>query len=296
MSGERPPANRMTLQTFKGRLGGAKKGHSLLKKKRDALKARFMLILKDIVEAKLESGQSLKDAAFGLAKSHWANSGADISSMVVERASKPSVTCKLSGDNVAGVSIAKFSMVHDPALDVANQTLGIGHGGAVINATRAEYQKAVFSLVKLASLQSMFLTLDLEIKMTSRRVNALEYVLIPRIVTTIAYITQEMDEQSREEFFRVKKVVEKKKQRMAAEKLKAAQEALMDADSDGEETSDEDEHAQHMVEKASMRLKMPHKRGSIMTTDVSAAAALSAAAQIQSGHRKSSGDEDIVFK
>merc|ERR1712028_292246 len=76
---------------------------------------------------------------------------------------------------------------------------------------------AVTALVKLASLQTAFHTLDEEIKMTSRRVNALEYVLIPRIEDIIAYITQEMDEQAREEFFRVKKVVEKKKAKLAKE-------------------------------------------------------------------------------
>merc|ERR1711865_930967 len=71
----------------------------------------------------------------------------------------------------------------------------------------------------LASLQTSFKTLDEEIKMTSRRVNALEYVLIPRIEETVKYIISELDEQSREEFFRVKKVVEKKK----AKKEKEAQ-------------------------------------------------------------------------
>merc|ERR1712032_1378170 len=100
-------------------------------------------------------------------------------------------------------------------------TLGVSHGGAVINACRIEYLKAVTSLIKLASLQTAFKTLDEEIKMTSRRVNALEYVLIPRIEDTIQYITQEMDEQAREEFFRVKKVVEKKKAKLARERLEA---------------------------------------------------------------------------
>merc|ERR1740121_1780147 len=56
-------------------------------------------------------------------------------------------------------------------------------------------------------------------KMTSRHVNALEYVLIPRIEVVIAYIILEMDEQTREEFFRVKKVVEKKKAKLEKEKL-----------------------------------------------------------------------------
>lgn len=62
--------------------------------------------------------------------------------------------------------------------------------------------------------------------MTSRRVNAIEYVLIPRIESVLAYITQEMDEQSREEFFRVKKVVEKKKIKLARELKESQAEAL----------------------------------------------------------------------
>ena len=102
------------------------------------------------------------------------------------------------------------------------QTLGIAHGGAVINACRETYLKAVQQLVNLASLQTAFKTLDEEIKMTSRRVNALEYVLIPRIEDIIHYITQEMDEESREEFFRVKKVVEKKKAKLERERAELA--------------------------------------------------------------------------
>merc|ERR1711920_778575 len=98
-------------------------------------------------------------------------------------------------------------------------------GGAVIQANRKIHQQAVKILVDLASLQTAFKTLDEEIKMTSRRVNALEYVLIPRIEDICAYINQEMDEQSREEFFRVKKVVEKKKQKLEREKIEIEKDA-----------------------------------------------------------------------
>lgn len=233
--GQRPPANRMTLQTFKARLGGAQKGYKLLKKKRDALKTRFQMLLKDIVDTKLKVGQGLNDAAFSLAKAHWANAGDDITANVVERAKRPSILLKLQADNVAGVSIPSFKVNHDPTKDTSIQTLGVAHGGAVINACRDVYIKQVMLLVKLASLQTAFRTLDEEIKMTSRRVNALEYVLIPRIEDIIQYITQEMDEQSREEFFRVKKVVEKKKQKLAKERLEnealaaAAGKALVEA-------------------------------------------------------------------
>merc|ERR1712087_316636 len=123
---------------------------------------------------------------------------------------------------IAGVSIPAFQLTYDGTKDAAMQTLGVAHGGAVIKSCRDTYLKSVTNLIRLASLRTAFKTLDEEIKMTSRRVNALEYVLIPRIEETIHYITQEMDEQSREEFFRVKKVVEKKKQRLNAEKMRAA--------------------------------------------------------------------------
>jgi len=233
-------ANRMALQTYKARLLGAKKGHSLLKKKRDALKARFQGLLKEIVQTKLSVGTGLKDAAFSLAKSHWANAGTDIAATVVERAKCPSVTCKLIADNVAGVSIPAFQMTYDATRDTSIQTLGVAHGGAVIKSCRDTYLKAVTELIKLASQQTAFKTLDEEIKMTSRRVNALEYVLIPKIEIIIAYINQELDEQAREEFFRVKKVVEKKKAKLEKERLAEVAAAAIDAPSmlDNQKDSD----------------------------------------------------------
>merc|ERR1712151_868789 len=195
------------------------KGHGLLKKKRDAMKAKFHKMLKEIVDCKLEVGQTLKDASFSLAKCHWASAGEDITGTVIERAKKPTVLCKLFADNVAGVALPSFKMTYDATKDTSLANLGVAHGGAVINACKETFLKAVTQLIKLASLQTSFKTLDEEIKMTSRRVNALEYVVVPRIEDIIQYITQEMDEQSREEFFRVKKVVEKKKAKLAREKI-----------------------------------------------------------------------------
>ena len=216
--GQRPAANRMMLQQFKARLVGAKKGHGLLKKKRDALKARFMNMLKEIVECKILVGVGLKDAAFSFAKAQWANSGDDISSTVLEKAKHASVSCSLKADNVAGVKLPVFKIeIKEGSEAEIFQTIGVSHGGAVVTACRDQYRKAVVALIRLASLQTTFRTLDEEIKMTGRRVNALEYVIIPRIEDIMKYIEQEMDEQAREEFFRVKKVVEKKKDKLARE-------------------------------------------------------------------------------
>merc|ERR1712060_672015 len=215
------------------------KGFKLLKKKRDALKARMQEIMKEIIAAKVKAGQALKDAAFTTAKSHWAAAGDDFASAVIEAARQPSMTIKLTGDSVAGVAIPSFKLLHDPAKEATAETLGVGHGGAVIQANRKIHQHAVKILVSLASLQTAFKTVDEEIKMTSRRVNALEYVLIPKIEDIIAVMIQEMDEQAREEFFRVKKVVQKKKQKKDKEK-EAELAAAMDAPSAVENGKDPD--------------------------------------------------------
>merc|ERR550514_2039117 len=169
-----------------------------------------------MILTKKRVGAGMKEAAYSLAKANWAANGADISSSVLESARKPSVTMKLAADNVAGVYLPTFVMTHDPTKD-SQLTLGVASGGQVIQSCREQHVKTLQLIIKMASLQTSFVTLDEEIKMTSRRVNALEYVIIPRIDDIIAYINQEMDEQTREEFFRVKKVVEKKRQRMVKE-------------------------------------------------------------------------------
>uniref|UniRef100_A0A7N4PXK1 V-type proton ATPase subunit D n=1 Tax=Sarcophilus harrisii TaxID=9305 RepID=A0A7N4PXK1_SARHA len=60
-------------------------------------------------------------------------------------------------------------------------------------------------------IETSFVTLDEAIKITNRRVNAIEHVIIPRIERTLTYIITELDEREREEFYRLKKIQEKKK-------------------------------------------------------------------------------------
>ena len=223
-SGQRPAANRMMLQQFKARLVGAKKGFQLLKKKRDALKTRFQQMLREIVECKKAVGEGMKETAFALAKAKWAASG-DVTQGIIQRVKKPSATLKLNAENVAGVLLPIFELQRDPAKDQALLSLGAGQGGQVIQSCRGEYVRVLEQIVKMASLQTCFVALDEEIKMTSRRVNALDYVVIPRIEVIVKYIEQEMDEMEREEFFRIKKVVEKKKEKIAKELAEATKRA-----------------------------------------------------------------------
>lgn len=106
-------------------------------------------------------------------------------------------------------------------------------GGQIIHKVKKNYQTAIQILVEMASLQTSFLALDAVIKQVNRRVNAIKTIIIPRIQRTIHYIIEELDEQEREEFYRMK-LVKSKKMKMIEEKkmLLAAKAAEYDENSD----------------------------------------------------------------
>jgi V-type H+-transporting ATPase subunit D len=126
-----------------------------------------------------------------------------------------------SFDNVAGVKLPVFVQYDTGA--AANQQLGIGLGGGgrKVAMCRTKYSKYLESLIKIASLQTSFVAMDEALKITNRRVNALENVTIPRIVKTLDYILKELDELEREDFSRLKMVKKKKEARIKEEEMKA---------------------------------------------------------------------------
>ena len=185
-------------------------GHSLLKKKSDALTIRFRAILKEIIEAKEKMGSTMKKASFSLAEARM-SFGRDFSSQVFESVDEASYKLRTDKDNVAGVMLPTFKSDYDGTN--FGELLGLARGGEEIRRASKTFHEAVDVLVQLASLQTSFVTLDEVIKITNRRVNAIQYVVIPRLESSISYIISELDELDREEFFRLKKVQEKKKQR-----------------------------------------------------------------------------------
>ena len=83
---------------------------------------------------------------------------------------------------------------------------GAGH----IEAARELFIDATQHLTELASLQLAHQALAVAIAATNRRVNALEHVLVPKLENSIGYVVSELDEQEREEFYRLKKIQSKK--------------------------------------------------------------------------------------
>ncbi|KAG8341250.1 putative vacuolar ATP synthase subunit D [Trypanosoma vivax] len=235
MSTNRYPAlpSRMSLIAFKGRLKGAQKGHSLLKKKADALAYRYRTVMNELRQAKLELAGQIKDSYFTITQAQYI--AGDIGLAVQEALKQPTYTVTLKLDNVAGVRVPGFGegsagqngllmLGHSAHANrgrgtgadahskqqVANQA-GIGRGGEQLREAYDAFRETLKLLVRIASLQVSWTALDMAQKVTSRRVNALEKVVIPRTENTLNYISSELDEQEREEFFRLKMVQKKKK-------------------------------------------------------------------------------------
>ncbi|KAG7881759.1 hypothetical protein KL905_000755 [Ogataea polymorpha] len=223
----------MTLSLMKGKLKGAQQGHSLLKRKSEALTKRFRDITKRIDDAKRKMGRVMQTAAFSLAEVSYATGG-NIGYQVQESVNRARFRVRARQENVSGVYLPQFEADIDESINDFKMT-GLGRGGQQVQKAKDVYTKSVQTLVDLASLQTAFVILDEVIKVTNRRVNAIEHVIIPRTENTIAYINSELDELDREEFYRLKKVQEKKQQanaqldaENAARKAKALAEQSQD--------------------------------------------------------------------
>ncbi|CAM9638485.1 unnamed protein product [Ectocarpus sp. 4 AP-2014] len=214
MSAQQVAPTRMALQMYKGKLQGAKKGYELLKKKSDALKARFRKIAKQIHELKQVMREDAATAFFSLTQAAQYVAG-DFRGKVLDTPRPAAVRCRARTDNVAGVKLPVFESYETGS--EAKDNIGLAGGGQKVGQCRDKYKAWVENLIKLASLQTSFVTMDEALKVTNRRVNALENVTIPRMEGVISYINRELDELEREDFTRLKKVVEKKREAAARE-------------------------------------------------------------------------------
>ncbi|KAH0848498.1 V-type proton ATPase subunit D [Fonsecaea pedrosoi] len=215
---------RQALGQMNSKLKGAQTGHSLLKRKSEALTKRFREILKRIDEAKRKMGRVMQIAAFSLAEVSYAVGG-DIGYQIQESVKTARFRIKTKQENVSGVFLPQFEGYTKDEINDFGLT-GLGKGGQQVQRCRETYTRAVETLVELASLQTAFMILDEVIKVVNRRetrrklttyaVNAIEHVIIPRTENTIKYINSELDELDREEFYRLKKVSGKKQRDQAA--------------------------------------------------------------------------------
>ncbi|KYQ50926.1 V-type proton ATPase subunit D 1 [Trachymyrmex zeteki] len=195
--------------SVKCRLTCARRGRDLLLKRIDGLLIRFRAIMLQLLKSKSQLGQVMRDAAFSLVEVNYATGG--VNELVLQAVDKAKTKIRTRQEMIGGIRLWIYEAFRSGA-DPFEFT-GLARGGQKVARLKINYGKAIDLLVKLASLQRNFQILDRVIKITRRRVNALRYIIIPRLERTLAYIVTELDEYEREEFYRLKKIRERKTKR-----------------------------------------------------------------------------------
>lgn len=202
---------RMELTGLKKRLKTAQRGHKLLKDKQDELMKKFIDMvrrnkeLREIVEAELT--QAFKN--FLIAR-------AVMSSEILEEAiMSPTrkVSLELQTRNIMSVNSPIFKLIKADSGKNEEEAAGVYPYGFAT--TSGELDGAILSLqevmdkmIELAQVEKTCQLMAREIEKTRRRVNALEYVMIPQLVETVKYITMKLDENERGNRVRLMKVKE----------------------------------------------------------------------------------------
>ena len=194
--------NRMELSRLKKRLAVAKRGHKLLKDKQDALIKAFL--------ERARAGKELREAVEKeLAECYgtFVLSRAQTTPEILEQALIfPGAESKLTVNwhNVMSVMI--------PEYDVKQEGNPVNYGFVnvplLLDSALEQFSKLILRLLELAAEEKAIRLMAGEIERTRRRVNALEYVMIPNLTETIRYISMKLDEQERSTLSRLMKIKE----------------------------------------------------------------------------------------
>ncbi len=193
---------RMELKKLSARLNTAVRGHKLLKDKSDEMIRRFTLIIKEdkVLRDEVEAELSRTLGQFSIARSVTPTYQAETAF------SMPSVAVKAecSETSIMGVEVPKIELVEE------KRAGGLPYAYSEIT-SEADYSVGMVTallpkLVRLAATEKAVRRLADEIERNKRRVNALEYVMIPQLKETIAYIKDKLAENERAAIVRMMKV------------------------------------------------------------------------------------------
>lgn len=193
---------RMELRRLKTRLKTATRGHKLLKDKSDEMIRQFMVYVRENKRLREEIEAELSSALKGFTLARAVSSNAVIEEAVMMPATKAEIS--LSSDNVMSVEVPSISVVEHEGQD--KYPYSFDAVTSELDASIGTLSTLLVKLVKLAEVEKTCNMLADEIEKNRRRVNALEYVMIPQIEETIKYINMKLDENERASTIRLMKV------------------------------------------------------------------------------------------
>ena len=190
---------RMELTRLKKRLATARRGHKLLKDKRDEMVRQFIALIRRNQQLRKEVEQELSGALRSFAFACAVMEPVALEAAVLYPAREARL--EISQRNVMPVIRIREGSLSDAAM-----SYGMAETSAQLDDSIAALADVLPKLVELAEIESTCNLLADEIEKTRRRVNALEYVMIPEHEETIRYISMKLDENERGAQTRLMKV------------------------------------------------------------------------------------------
>ena len=197
---------RMVLNQLKGRLKTARRGHKLLKDKRDELMRQFMDVVKlnKQLRTRVEEGLTAAFSSLQVAS-------AIMSPEMLEQAllyPRQSVELGLTYKNIMSVNVPQYSF-HTKNNDPSEiYPYGFAQTSGELDDALDKMARVFEDMLELAQVEKTMQLLAEEIEKTRRRVNALEYVMIPELEGNIKYIAMKLEENENATKVRLLKVKE----------------------------------------------------------------------------------------
>ena len=190
---------------LKERIELAENGHDILEKKRDGLIHEFMQVIGDARDVNEELAESYISAKKSLQEAKVYDGEDIIRSSAMTIQSEPAITAE--EQNIMGVVVPEIEST-EVQRKILEREYGMTDSTSRIDRTSEKHEKLLEKIVEAAETQTKILKLLEEIEKTKRRVNALEHKTIPEMKNSLDYVSQTLEENAREETFRMKKIKE----------------------------------------------------------------------------------------
>lgn len=191
----------------------AQSGHSLLKRKRDGLIKEFFNVLNKAKLTKSSLDDSYKKAISSIELARAVKGTFEIKSTALALTQKSLVDVKTKG--VMGVNVPEVKSDYN-VKQFHERGYGILGTSAYIDDAAEKYENVIKNVLIAAEIETTLKKLLIEIDKTKRRVNALEFVVIPQMKSEAKFISLRLEEMEREDIFRLKKIKGKKKKNKAS--------------------------------------------------------------------------------
>ena len=193
---------RSELINLKRRIKQTSSGYNLLKMKRDGLFHEFRTLLSEMIAAREELVGTFRDALQAINLASSIEGGLSVKSAAIAASKHAEV--QVSRRNIRGVVVPKGEG-QNLKLSAEDRGLGMVGGSPYIDEAADAYSLLVEKVVKAAEMEATLKRLLEEIEATKRRVNALEFKVIPEMEEAQTFIQLRLEEMEREETFRLKR-------------------------------------------------------------------------------------------